>query len=248
MELHYPQKPNGMFIISKNQMDDIATMTLREYMPWALEYPQMVDIEKLSEEGLFLTIQNKMLGFSNAVLGMTAFEDVEGIPCLDDMFNPITIDLPAGTVLIHSWLIGYENRYRRRFTIAHECSHWMLHRTYHSPSNQKYQFRMQRSPYIACRSVNIERPQHHLETDDDWEEWQADSLAAALLMPLAPFRHLAENLIYGKGYRFFSEGKVTSDRIDIVEEISDRFMVSKTAVEIRLRQLGLIRKEWASAF
>jgi hypothetical protein len=163
-----------MYILNKDQMDDIAAMLLREYMPSALEYARPVDIDALAEEGLFLTIKNKTLGMGNSILGLTAFEDVKGIPCCDEMFRPTTIDLEAGTVLIHSWLGGYQNRARRRFTVAHECSHWVLHRSYHSPTNQKYTLRTQRFPYIACRSTDIEREHPGPRTDDEWEEWQAD--------------------------------------------------------------------------
>jgi len=248
MELYYPQKQNGMFILQKNQFDDIASMILQAYQPWALDYPQPIDIVNLAEEGLFLTIKNRMLDFSAAVLGMTVFEDVEDVPCLDDMYQSIKIPLPGGTIVIHSQLSGYERKARRRFTIAHECSHWVLHRAYHSPTKQKYHFRIQRSPYIACRSPNIECQRHNLVTDDDWEEWQADSLAAALLMPLMPFRHFAEGLIRTCGMRYLTDGKVTRDYVEIIEEIADRFTVSKTSVKIRLKQLGLIRKERTALF
>lgn len=248
MELHYPQKPNGMFILTSNQIEEIATMVLQEFMPWVLECPQRVDIEQLVADGLYLTIRNQMLGLNNAVLGMTAFEDVTGVPCLDDMYQPIEIDLQGGTIIIHSWLQGYKYRARRRFTIAHEGAHWVLHRSFHSPTNQQFQFRTQRQPYIACRSINIECKRHNLISDEDWEEWQADSLAASLLMPLAPFRQIAERLIHDSGRRFLTEGKVTRDYIEIVEEISDLFLVSKTAAEIRMKQLGLLKKEHELTF
>ena len=242
MELNYPSKSNGMYILSRYQIDDIATMILLEYMPSVLENARPVDIEALVEDHLYLMIQNQALGFGSSILGITAFEDVEDLPCLDDMYQPIKIGLPAGTILIHSCLLGYQNKARRRYTIAHECSHWILHRTYYSPVNQQYKLRTQRLPYVACRSANIERKQHDLISDSDWEEWQADTLAAALLMPLAPFKLFANRLIC-KGRRQYLPEKVTSEYIEIVEEIADKFTVSKQAAEIRLKHLGMIKKE-----
>jgi len=241
MELRYPRKSNGMFYINKDQMDDIAAMMLGEYMPSVLEEAQPVDIDALAEDKLFLTIQHKSIGHGGGFLGLTAFEDVKDLPCLDDMFRPIKIDIPAGTVLIHSDLQGYQNRARRRFTVAHECSHWVLHRSYHSPTNQTYSFRTQRPPYIACRAANIERKRYEPKTDSDWEEWQADALASALLMPLRPFRALADRLVCKGGRRHLSD-RVDGEYIECVEEVADTFTVSKTAAEIRLKQLGYIRE------
>jgi hypothetical protein len=241
MELNYPQKANGMYILRREQMDDIAHKLLQEYMPSVLERPAPVDIDALAEEGLFLTIKTKTLGLNNSILGLTAFEDVRGVPCCDEMFRPATVDLEAGTVLIHSWLGGLRNRARRRFTVAHECSHWVLHRSYHSPTNQKYTLRTQRFPYIACRSENIEKEHRGPRTDDEWEEWQADNLASALLMPLAPFRWEADRVIRKCGRRYLTD-EVNHEYIECVGDIADIFRVSKTAAKIRLKQLGYIRE------
>ena len=123
MDLHYPQKSNGLYILSRNQIDDIATMALREYMPAVLEYPQPVDIEKIVEDRLFLTVQSRMLSLSGSILGMTVFEDTQAIPCLDERLCSTQIDLPAGTVLIHTSLFERENVKRRRYTLAHEGAH-----------------------------------------------------------------------------------------------------------------------------
>jgi len=151
MELNYRQKPNGMYILNKGQMDDIAEMLLREYAPSALEHAQPVDIYSLAEEGLFLDLQYKPLTLNGSILGMTVFEDSE-ISYFDEMLHPTTATHEAATVLIHSGLRGNKHLGRRRFTVAHECSHWVLHRSYHSPTNQKYTLRTQRFPYFACRA------------------------------------------------------------------------------------------------
>ena len=91
-------------------------------------------------------------------------------------------------MLIDFSLCGKDCRARRRYTQAHELSHWICHRSYHSPDNRCYEFR--KNSFIACRTENIEsyrRNDFSQRTDSDWEEWQADSLAAALLMPKVTF-------------------------------------------------------------
>jgi len=246
MELRYPHKDNGMYILNKDQIDDIAAMVHKEYMPHVLEHTQPIDIDTFAADGLFLNVKNVTLGFTDSVLGVTAFGD-EVLPCLDEMFRPSEIKVSEGMVLLHTWLMGYENRARRRFTLAHECAHWILHRKFHCPDNKNYTFRTQRPLLIACRSDNIEKKYHQLKTDEDWEEWQADSLAAALLMPLVPFRWTAGRLVQKCGRRYLTD-KVNREYIEIVEEVANEFKVSKTAAEIRMKQLGFIRKEQRYAF
>jgi len=237
MKLRYPRKSNGMYILKKDDMDDIATMLLAEYAPAALERPQAVNIDAVAEDGLHLTVENRILGFTDAVLGLTAFADIQGIPCLDDMYRPLKVDVRESTVLIHSSIQG--DKPRRRFTLAHECSHWILHRSFYSDGNQEYAFRM---PYIACRAASIGRRYHAPKTDEEWGEWQADVLAGAILMPFRPFCQLADKMIRKCGRRHLTD-RVDYEYIEIVEGIADIFQVSKSAAEVRLKQLGYIQKE-----
>ncbi|MCL2567952.1 MAG: ImmA/IrrE family metallo-endopeptidase [Oscillospiraceae bacterium] len=241
MQLSYPQKGNGLYVLNRDQIDQIATMILEEYMPNVLACPQSVDIEDFVENKLFLTLQYQTLGFGVAVLGLTAFEDVQGIPCLDEMYRPAMIDISAGTILIHSELRGPAHRARRKFTIAHEGAHWILHRSFYSPTNQRYVFRVNQ-PYIVCRATEIEQKSHRRKTDEDWAEWQADTLAAALLMPQAPFHILADSLIR-KGRRRALIDPTDPEAIEIIEEIAETFEVSRMATEIRLTQFGYLQKE-----
>jgi len=218
MKLRYPRKSNGMYILKREDMEDIATMLLTEYMPDVLERPQPVDIVALAEEGLFLTIKDKTLGFTDAVLGLTAFGDNQEIPCLDDLYRPMTEVVHEGTILIHTTLQG--DRPRRRFTLAHECSHWVLHRAFYSEGNQEYAFRAR---YIACRANNIGRKYHAPKTDEEWGEWQADVLASALLMPVRPFCHIADKMIRKCGRRYLT------DRVDYeyIESLKKSLTCSK---------------------
>ena len=238
MQLDYCQKANGMYIIRKEEMDDIAEMVLGEYAPHNLRYPCAVDIAGIAENALNLTIESRYLSHNNEILGVTIFHDSD-VPCYNQQLQPEIVHLSYGTVIIHKGLVGMESRTRKRFTLAHETSHWMLHRSYNSPTNQTYQFRKGFPGYIACRSAQIEASRHHLQSDNDWAEWQADSLAAALLMPKETFIQAAwDELGLGVGvYR----GRTNSYQYyESLARIASQFQVSKKAVSIRLQQLGLI--------
>ena len=240
MKLNYKQKSNGMYMLSRGNFDEIATNLLRQYMPEVLEFHRPVNVKRLAGDCLFLTVKDQILSFDGSILGMTAFADVE-VPCYDDCFMPTKLPVQEGTALIHIGLLWEGNNLRRRYTIAHECAHWILHRSYHSPNNQQYSYRT--PPLIACRKENIERSKFGLRDDNDWIEWQADGLAAAILMPHNPFRYLAKDLLRSYGKQFMIAGRPSSADFEIIEKLSRTFEVSKQAAQIRLRQLDFIREE-----
>jgi Zn-dependent peptidase ImmA (M78 family) len=152
------------------------------------------------------------------------------------------MNLSEGTVVINAALHGTEHQPRRRFTLAHEVSHWILHRSYHSPTNQQYRFRAVKNNYVACRESTIESFLDERNTETDWEEWQANALAAAILMPLASFHHKTSQVIREHtGSSYLLDTHSSRDFYRILSQISDTFAVSKSAAKIRMKQLGFIK-------
>lgn len=248
MQLDYPMKRNGMYIIKKKEFDDIGEKVLSEYMPEVLEYPQSVDIMSLATECLYLDVKDKYITQDGSVLGMIAFGDTKFNGYGAD-FREEQIELPEGTVLIDYSLWGQDNVGRRRYTLAHECSHWICHRTYHSPDNRPYEFRRSGpGSVIACRSENIEGRRSAESfgnfTESDWEEWQADSLAAAILMPRRMFAEGFRSAMRAEGVRqnYLIKGDDRSTEARIIHRLMKIFNVSYTATEIRLKTLGLMRE------
>ena len=196
-----------MYILTREDMDDIAMRLLNEYAPNVLKYPQPVGIGMIAEEKMGLTLKYQYLSAQGNISGLLAFDDTE-FDCFDSLFRPVKLEIPGGTVLIDSNLSDRKNYPRRRYTISHEVCHWILHRSYHSPQNKQYQFRSQSNVLIACRDSDIcrERKSRDLVTDHDWEEWQADALAAAVIMPLTTFREESSRIIHGTtGARFLHQ-------------------------------------------
>lgn len=147
-------------------------------------------------------------------------------------------------MLIDSSLSGREKRPRERFTKAHETGHWICHRSYHSADNRQYEFRKTGSNrFVACRTDNIERYKYKRQkTDEDWEEWQADHFAAAILMPVQTFVPYAKQAIRSAGVSrgYLVSGQNRAQANEAIEEVAERFIVSKRATQIRMQQLGLI--------
>ena len=61
MKLNYRQKENGMYILTREDMDEIAMRLLSEYAPNVLKYPQPVGIGVIAEEKLGLTLKYQVL-------------------------------------------------------------------------------------------------------------------------------------------------------------------------------------------
>lgn len=240
MRLNYPQYDNGMFILNKSDFDNIASMILKEYLPDVINKPCVVDINYIVKECLYLNIYSKNITADKSVLGLIAFENAL-LPCFDLAYNKIDMKLQAGDIVIDLSLSGKWMKFRRRFTLAHEASHWILHRSYHSPTNQPYEFR---KPYEETFASNIEKKYITLFSDTDREEWQANSLAAALLMPKGAFLEAAFSY---KEIEVDDEGKIIFDDlqeyINYLHFLSSIFEVSRQAAEIRLEQLGVIHMQ-----
>ena len=74
-----------------------------------------------------------------------------------------------------------------------------------------------------------------MKTLDDWSEWQANALAAALLMP----KRYIVLIMSGKSITYYGKRLNTPDRFKF-DSMCSKFEVSKTALTLRLRQLGCI--------
>jgi len=121
--------------------------------------------------------------------------------------------------------------HKRRFTLAHECAHQILFQM--ETDDEKEQ---RRENYSPRRAYSL----RDLKTKEDWNEWQANVLGAAILMPkdemtLAMWQFNKERTIQNFDGLFHG-----CDRM-VLTRLCECFGVSTQAVIIRLRDLGYIR-------
>ena len=242
MRLEYPMYSNGMYCLKTGDFDNIANMVLSKYLPNVLKKPQPVDIDYLIEDCLYLSVIKAHITLDGHILGMMVFEDVTW-PYYDMMYHLVTKELKESTMLIDLSLRGEKNLPRERFTKAHEASHWICHRSYHSADKTPYEFRT--AAATACRDTNIERYDYSASRKNNtfnWEEWQADRLAASLLMPKNTFMDVSQKIIrsYGIHQGILIKGYKTQTSKQIISTIAETFLVSQKATQIRLNQLGLL--------
>jgi Zn-dependent peptidase ImmA (M78 family) len=128
-------------------------------------------------------------------------------------------------------------RHRSRFTLAHELGHLLLGH----------------GAYLHAESVDdndLEQCQVTYLDDDDIRrlEWQANSFASCLLLPSNAFVRMTFNVAAQFGLKDKGFGLIYLDQQPVnrrsyyalTSALMDAFAVSRTAVTIRLKTLGLL--------
>ncbi|MCF0134001.1 MAG: ImmA/IrrE family metallo-endopeptidase [Blautia sp.] len=233
MQLEFERKPSLLPVASREELDDLGEQLLLEYMPAVLESPTATDIKYLAEEGIIVDMKDELL-YPNNLLGFVAFADIR-FPLPEDR----VMEVPEGTIVIDERLHGYEPRWR--FTAAHELAHWILHRAYYTQVDYNFSFRKAGYSYIACRTELGRKNPKEAETDDEWAEWQADNLAASLLMPRKTFVKTAEEVLRKHGYEDLRlvSGVDIQRGFEVVRELANIYQVSLRSVRIRMRNFGM---------
>jgi Zn-dependent peptidase ImmA (M78 family) len=111
---------------------------------------------------------------------------------------------------------------RQRFTIAHEIAHLQLHELRNKKSDRR-ELRIDRSMRVSLREAG--------DGARGGEEREANWFAAELLMPAELVRRIAEELSQTR--------QATED--SLINNLADRFEVSRVAMSYRLLNLGLLR-------
>lgn len=218
---------------SRNELEDIAVTQIRAAYPSNLEIPTPLNVDEFIRNYQGLLLKYIYLGVPAwPVLGAVVMSDEAEIVACDLNMKPTVLEETRGTVLITTDLAGLRNIPRCRYTKMHESAHWILH---------------QDVGVTACKRIEQYRVENR--TPHDWMEWQADALAAAMLMPQGVFADYVRRAIRKEGGTsgYLVEGNQT-DRCrfyEIIGDVASTFRVSHRAAQIRMIHLGLIRTESA---
>jgi len=111
------------------------------------------------------------------------------------------------------YLNGRDHSTRKRFTIAHEIGHFLLHHDYLSRGNEAI-------TEIKQPFGELNRPAESISMKEEEKkrEIEANRFAAELLMPSEEFKEAFE-------------------QADNIEDIADKFYVSPSAVAVRAKEL-----------
>ena len=167
--------------LSRNEIEKIAERVIRAYASLP-EVRQMYFLCKVNPELLLtkvlqLKIQYAHLSDDESVFGLTSFCDID-LAVTDESGEGSFITLDGKTVVVESdllqgeqWRIG-----RKNFTLMHEGSHHILKLLF--PSD------------YGAKEVKLYSAKRTGRSDSvNWEEWQVNTLASAILLPRESVMH-----------------------------------------------------------
>lgn len=221
--------------LSRKDIEGIAARVIAAYKNMPVNEGKVlnkVDPELLVHGLLGLNIEYKHLSLDGSILGLTSFGDL-GIQVYDDDADDIYF-LDSQTVLIERDLRENAEKHGRcNFTIMHEGSHQIYKMLFPRDYGIRYRTEVHYYRMNETKSKQI----------TNWEEWQANTLASELILP----RECVERSLFLFGF---------DERIHMLNRIYaptqyERFKdmaiflgVSKKALAIRLKQLGLLENDY----
>jgi len=203
-------------ILSQKNIEEIAVAVIRDFQksffgseaddPTRFALPTPID--QFASDYLNLKVSFQRLSSDGSIYGLTAYVDTEYQIEVDG--SQRSIFLKTNDVVLDKSFIEPENIRKlcgkRRFTLAHECAHQILFQL--DADDRK----------IAChkRPEVRKKGSRVLRTQEDWNEWQANSLGAAILMPQSEVDRAMWFINSRKpltcyGWRFYNKDQVKID-------------------------------------
>lgn len=227
-------------ILSHKQLEEIAAAVMQDFNKYffgdeaesARLFIRATPIDQFAKDFLGLSVSFTRLSQDGSICGLTAYTDTEYE--LEEGGVNRTIPLCQNQILLDESFIkpGQVRKLcgKRRFTLAHECAHQIL---YQCESNEVKA--SCRRKYSAHSSYSL----RDLKTREDWNEWQANVLGAAILMPQNEI-NLAMQLL-SRGRKLINYGgRFSCSDNAVLSTLCQQLGVSKSAVIIRLRKLGYL--------
>ena len=176
---------------------------------------------------LDLSVDFQILSDDCTILGMTSPGEV-CVTLFDDRMNEIIYYLDGKTILLEKrLLLNPWNKGKLNFTLTHEIGHQIVYRLF--PEIYGTDFRM----------ISSHQRKHQTKKITDWEEWQADSFAAALLLPEDAVRDAMFYFGLGDRMKMLSK-KYSENNYKLFCEMADFLNASRSALAFRMEQLGLL--------
>ncbi|NCD03995.1 MAG: ImmA/IrrE family metallo-endopeptidase [Clostridia bacterium] len=226
-----------MKCLSRQDIEAIATRVVTAYyrLPELQGQPiHRIDPELLLTKVLGLSIEYCHLSRDNSILGATSASEM-GIEVYDNDDNEAIYFLDGKTVLVEKDLKkDAAQQGRCNFTIAHEGSHQILKMLY--PREYGANFKAAKL-HFYCPNSEKKKP------ISDWEEWQANALGSAILLPKDKVEQAM--FMFGLGNKITMLNRIVD--LPVYKRFKDLacFLgVSKSALAIRLKQLGMLENDY----
>ena len=218
-----------MAYLSRNDIERIAESIIQRYkQTFVPEHHLCYTVDPVQLAALLgYRIEYVRITKDGSILGETSAGNT-WTTILNANMNEMLFFLDGRTILIEErLLISPRNIGRKNFTIAHELAHQIINRQFpkmYGPQNRTF-----------CDYRRSSKPV------TDWYEWQADALAAALLLPPDAVRDGMFVCGLGENIRLLSR-KYSETNYHRFCDMADYLQVSRTALAYRMEQLGLLER------
>lgn len=219
--------------LSRADIEQIAKPIITEYKHRYVPQHHMcyrVDPAELASL-LGFKVEYTSLSKDGTILGQTA-----SVPLWTTTVDPVAGEiyyfLDGKTILIEKRLQSIPHiAGRKNFTIAHELAHLTINKLY--PEMYEPQFRI----FCDYRKTNQKK------SIRNWYEWQADTLAAALLLPPDAIEEAMFIFGLGNNMKVLSR-KYSQRRYEQFCEMAQFLGVSKTTLAYRMEHLGFLERNY----
>ena len=235
-------RKTGALILGKNRLDDYATKFLTKYCKKALVEPMPLPVDIILED-MGLKVKESYLSSNLDIFGCCLLLD-----STVDIYNYDTkemtpINFEAGTILIDPLSEAFYGEGSKRNTLIHEAVHWEKDKRYFEIMEIKNKSTSEKLYPILCRQSETyfipPEGKNTKENEVRWLEWQAHRLAPRILMPQSSFKRKA--LEYIAKLRT-QENNTCLSCDNLIEKLSQFFIVSRLSVKYRLLEVGLEKK------
>lgn len=216
-----------MLMLSRRDLENISRKVLFKYLRQTDEKLNCIDPIDFADKMCGIKFAFTDICARGMVLGLTSFSDISvTIPCGNGMGRVLELD--GKTAYVDQRLIDEAQMGRLNFTMMHEAAHKILADLFPEEYN------LQTQPFV-CRLAD-ERCSRPIT---NWPEWQTNVLTSCLLLPRELLhKHMAD---LGLGERIKLLNRVFAPKeYELFSKMAELLGVSKTALSIRLSQLGLI--------
>lgn len=220
--------------LSKNDIESIAAPILAQYKKQFVPQRHLcyhVNPMQLAEV-LGVQVHFAYLSQDGSILGQAASAPL-WTTIIDPAMGETYFFLDGKTILVDKRLLTNTTQLgRKNFTVAHELAHLILSWHYQAVYG------------LQCRIQSVFRTGAAANTASfDRQEWQADALAASLLLPEDALKDAM--FVFGLGERMkVLSRKYSPFKYDRFCEMAHFLQVSKTALACRMEQLGLLERNY----
>lgn len=220
-----------MLQISRKELERISRSILRNYLALCQDKPDHIDPVDFTKKICGLDFQFCNLSYRNYMKGLS-IQDADKYGISIEVWGKegliSSCPISSTSIFIDERLLDEPNAGLRNFTMMHETAHRLLEAKFST------QYKAPEHPTPRC--IGYDR-----STITNWYEWQTDVFASYLLLPRELIHKHMKRVGFQDNIRLLNRVFAPRD-YERFCNMADALGVSKTALSIRLDQMGLISR------